>query len=304
MTSAVNFTAGVVPIPLFNPHTTAAEMRSSSFNGFLSKPPSSCDRSQWLGSPSAKWQNRKLPGGQCRSTQLHQTVSWSREEKKTARFQESRLVDLLGGKENINSVVAPMAARKKPPPIMPAVMTPVGPSDLMTAFFRERIIFIGSPVNGQVAQRVISQLMMLAALDEEQEIKIYINCPGGSTYSVMAIYDCMAWIKPDISTVAFGLAASQGAILLAGGTKGKRFAMPNARIMIHQPQGGCGGTSDDVRRQVNEMVSSRDKLDKMFASFTGQPLELVQMVTDRDRFFSAAEAVEFGLIDGVIETEF
>lgn len=187
---------------------------------------------------------------------------------------------------------------------MPAVLTPFGPSDLMSAFFRERIIFIGQPINGQVAQRVISQLMMLAALDEEQEIKIYLNCPGGSTYSVLAIYDCMSWVKPPISTVAFGLAASQGALLLAGATKGRRFAMPNARIMIHQPQGGCGGTSDDVRRQVNEVVSSRDKLDKMFAAFTGQPLERIQLITDRDRFFSASEAVEFGLIDGVIETEY
>lgn len=183
-------------------------------------------------------------------------------------------------------------------------MTPAGPADLMTAFFQNRIIFIGQAVNGQVAQRVISQLMTLAAVDEEEDIKIYINCPGGSTYSILAIYDCMAWIKPDVSTVAFGLAGSQGALLLAAGTKGKRFAMPNSRIMIHQPQGGCGGTSEDVRRQVNEVMSSRDKLDKMFSAFTGQPLERVQKFTDRDRYFSAAEAVEFGLIDGLIETEY
>lgn len=151
---------------------------------------------------------------------------------------------------------------------------------------------------------MISQLLTLANIDENEEIKMYINCSGGSTYSVLAVYDCMAWIKPDISTVAFGLAASQGALILAGGTKGKRFAMPNARIMIHQPQGGCGGTAEDVRRQVNEVVASRDKLDKMYSAFTGQPLDVVQKYTDRDRFFSAAEAMEFGLIDGVIETEY
>eukprot|EP00850_Spirogloea_muscicola_P014567 SM000105S13912 [mRNA] locus=s105:421646:423877:- [translate_table: standard] len=217
---------------------------------------------------------------------------------------------------------------------MPAVMTPGGPADLMTAFFKNRIVFVGQAVNAAVAQRVISQLLSLAAIDDTQDIKVrhplaatatnalgptallcslnvtwpgvsmYINCPGGSTYSILAIYDCMAWIKPDVSTVCFGLAASQGALLLAGGAKGKRFAMPNARIMIHQPQGGCGGTVDDVRRQVNEVMSSRDKIDKMYAAFTGQPLERVQKFTERDRFFSSAEAQEFGLIDGIIETEY
>lgn len=219
-------------------------------------------------------------------------------------YDSSVAYDSFGLSTGSEGVVIPRAARRKAPPIMPAVMTPGGPSDLVSAFFRNRIIFIGSPINGQVAQRVISQLMTLATIDEEEDIKIYINCPGGSTYSVLAVYDCMAWVKPDISTVAFGLAASQGSLILAGGTKGKRFAMPNARIMIHQPQGGCGGTALDVRRQVNEVVSSRDKLDKMFSAFTGQPIEVIQKYTDRDRFFSAAEAVEFGLIDGVIETEY
>eukprot|EP00246_Nothoceros_aenigmaticus_P004015 TRINITY_DN152_c0_g1_i1.p1 TRINITY_DN152_c0_g1~~TRINITY_DN152_c0_g1_i1.p1 ORF type:complete len:273 (+),score=31.63 TRINITY_DN152_c0_g1_i1:252-1070(+) len=196
------------------------------------------------------------------------------------------------------------AAKKGAPPIMPAVLTASGPTDLTSLMFRNRIIFLGSQVNSQVAQRVISQLLTLAAIDEDEDIKLYINCPGGSTYSVLAIYDCMAWIKPKISTVCFGVAASQGALLLAGGEHGKRFAMPNARIMIHQPQGGCGGTMDDVRRQVNEVMSSRDKIDKMYAAFTGQPVERVQKFTDRDRFFSASEAMEFGLIDGLLETEY
>ncbi|KAK4407338.1 ATP-dependent Clp protease proteolytic subunit, chloroplastic [Sesamum angolense] len=156
-------------------------------------------------------------------------------------------------------------AKKGNPPIMPAVMTPGGPLDLST---------------------------------------MYLNCPGGSTYSVLAIYDCMSWIKPKVGTVCFGVAASQGALLLAGGEKGMRYAMPNARIMIHQPQSGCGGHVEDVRRQVNEAVQSRHKIDKMYAAFTGQPLEKVQQFTERDRFLSVSEAMEFGLIDGVLETEY
>ncbi|KAG8500383.1 hypothetical protein CXB51_004442 [Gossypium anomalum] len=207
-------------------------------------------------------------------------------------------------------------ARKGNPPVMPAVMTPGGPLDLSTVLFRNRIIFIGQPVNSQVAQRVITQLVTLAAIDENADILVYLNCPGGSTYSVLAIYDCMSWIKPKVGTVCFGVAASQGALLLAGGEKGMRYAMPNARIMIHQPQSGCGGHVEDVRRQVNEAVQSRHvissflyfaifrKIDKMYAAFTGQPLEKVQQYTERDRFLSVSEAMEFGLIDGVLETEY
>ncbi|KAF7840930.1 ATP-dependent Clp protease proteolytic subunit 6, chloroplastic [Senna tora] len=195
-------------------------------------------------------------------------------------------------------------ARKGNPPIMPAVMTPGGAVDLSSVLFRNRIIFIGQPVNSQVAQRVISQLVTLASIDQKADILVYINCPGGSTYSVLAIYDCMSWIKPKVGTVCFGVAASQGALLLAGGEKGMRYAMPNARIMIHQPQSGCGGHVEDVRRQVNEAVQTRHKIDKMYAAFTGQPLEKVQQYTERDRFLSVSEALEFGLIDGVLETEY
>lgn len=195
-------------------------------------------------------------------------------------------------------------ARKGNPPIMPAVMTPGGPLDLSSVLFRNRIIFIGQPINSAVAQRVISQLVTLATIDEDSDILMYLNCPGGSTYSVLAIYDCMSWIKPKVGTVCFGVAASQGALLLAGGEKGMRYAMPNARIMIHQPQSGCGGHVEDVRRQVNEAVQSRHKIDKMYAAFTGQPLEKVQQYTERDRFLSVSEAMEFGLIDGVLETEY
>ncbi|KAK7257932.1 hypothetical protein RIF29_32265 [Crotalaria pallida] len=195
-------------------------------------------------------------------------------------------------------------AKKGNPPITPAVMTPAGPLDLSSVLFRNRIIFIGQPINSQVAQRVISQLVTLATIDANADILVYINCPGGSTYSVLAIYDCMSWIKPKVGTVCFGVAASQGALLLAGGEKGMRYAMPNARIMIHQPQSGCGGHVEDVRRQVNEAVQSRHKIDKMYSAFTGQPVEKVQQYTERDRFLSVSEALEFGLIDGVLETEY
>ncbi|VVA91018.1 unnamed protein product [Arabis nemorensis] len=195
-------------------------------------------------------------------------------------------------------------AKKGNPPVMPSVMTPGGPLDLSSVLFRNRIIFIGQPINAQVAQRVISQLVTLASIDDKSDILVYLNCPGGSTYSVLAIYDCMSWIKPKVGTVAFGVAASQGALLLAGGEKGMRYAMPNTRVMIHQPQTGCGGHVEDVRRQVNEAIESRQKIDKMYAAFTGQPLEKVQQYTERDRFLSASEALEFGLIDGLLETEY
>ncbi|WCJ41637.1 ATP-dependent Clp protease proteolytic subunit [Euphorbia peplus] len=173
-------------------------------------------------------------------------------------------------------------AKKGNPPIMPAVMTPGGPLDLSSVLFRNRIIFIGQPINSQVAQRVISQLVTLATVDENADILI----------------------KPKVGTVCFGVAASQGALLLSAGEKGMRYPMPNARIMIHQPQGGCGGHVEDVRCQVNEAVQSRHKIDKMYSIFTGQPLEKVQVYTERDRFLSTSEAMEFGLIDGILETEY
>ncbi|XP_076897529.1 ATP-dependent Clp protease proteolytic subunit 6, chloroplastic-like [Bidens hawaiensis] len=203
-----------------------------------------------------------------------------------------------------SSYIPILAKKEAPPPMMPAVLTPGGPLDLSTVLFRNRIIFVGQPVNSQVAQRVISQLVTLATIDENADILMYVNCPGGSTYSVLAIYDCMSWIKPKVGTVCFGVAASEGALLLAGGEKGMRYAMPNARIMIHQPQSGCGGHVEDVRRQVNEAVQNRHKIDMMYAAFTGQPLEKVQQYTERDRFLSVSESLEFGLIDGILETEY
>ncbi|XP_058760259.1 ATP-dependent Clp protease proteolytic subunit 6, chloroplastic-like [Vicia villosa] len=195
-------------------------------------------------------------------------------------------------------------AKNGNPPISPAVVTPGGAIDLSSVLFRNRIIFIGQPINAQVAQRVISQLVTLATIDPEADILMYINCPGGSTYSVLAIYDCMSWIKPKVGTICFGVAASQATLLLAGGEKGMRYSMPNSRIMMSQPQCGFGGHPEAVRRLVNEAVISRNKMDQMFSAFTGQTLEKVQEYTERDSFLSASEALELGLIDGVLETEY
>ncbi|AQK75904.1 uncharacterized LOC100272787 [Zea mays] len=197
-----------------------------------------------------------------------------------------------------------VASENENPPLMPAIMTPGGALDLATVLLGNRIIFIGQYINSQVAQRVISQLVTLAAIDEEADILIYLNCPGGSLYSILAIYDCMSWIKPKVGTVCFGVVASQAAIILAGGEKGMRYAMPNARVMIHQPQGGSEGNVEEVRRQVGETIYARDKVDKMFAAFTGQPLDMVQQWTERDRFMSSSEAMDFGLLDALLETRY
>lgn len=196
------------------------------------------------------------------------------------------------------------SSKAENPPLMPAIMTPSGPLDLETVLLGNRVIFIGQYINSQVAQRVISQLVTLAAIDEEADILIYLNCPGGSLYSILAIYDCMSWIKPKVGTVGFGVVASQAAIILAGGEKGMRYAMPNARVMIHQPQGGSEGNVEEVRRQVGETIYARDKVDKMFAAFTGQPLDMVQQWTERDRFMSSSEAMDFGLVDMLLETRY
>ncbi|KAH7850973.1 hypothetical protein Vadar_005352 [Vaccinium darrowii] len=190
------------------------------------------------------------------------------------------------------------------PPMMPAVMTPVGPVDLSAILFRNRTIFIGEHVNSMVAQRVISQLVTLASIDENADIWVYMNSYGGNPYSVFAIYDCMSWIKPKVGTVCFGMAASHATLILAGGEKGMRYSMPNSRIMIQQSRGQCGGDVNDVKRQVDETIYTKNKIDKMYAALTGQPLDLIQTYTHRDRYFSAAEAVDFGLIDGLMKTAY
>ncbi|KAG5547927.1 hypothetical protein RHGRI_013567 [Rhododendron griersonianum] len=184
---------------------------------------------------------------------------------------------------------------------MPAVMTPLGPVDLSVVLFRNRTIFIGDYIDAMLAEGVISQLVTLAAIDDA-DIWVFLNSVGGDPYSVFAIYDCMSWVKPKVGTVCFGMAASHATLVLAGGEKGMRYSMPNARIMIHQPRGAMGGDFLELKTQVNETVYTKNKIDLMYAAFTGQPLDLIQTYTEKDRYFSAAEAADFGLIDGLMET--
>lgn len=174
--------------------------------------------------------------------------------------------------------------------------------DIYSRLLKDRIIFLGTAINDQVANSVVAQLLFLAAEDPEKDISIYINSPGGSITSGMAIYDTMQFIKPDVSTICVGMAASMGAFLLTAGAPGKRFALPNSEIMIHQPLGGAQGQASDIQIAANRILRMRDHLNKILADRTGQPLEKIERDTDRDNFMSAQEAKEYGIIDEVIES--
>jgi len=172
--------------------------------------------------------------------------------------------------------------------------------DIYSRLLRERIIFLGEPVTSESANRVVAQLLFLEAEDPEKDIFLYINSPGGSVYDGLGIFDTMQHIKPDVQTVCVGLAASMGAFLLCAGTKGKRFALPNSRVMIHQPLGGFQGQASDIAIHAREILSIKDKLNRIMAEHTGQPLERIEKDTDRDNFLSSTEAMEYGLIDKVL----
>jgi ATP-dependent Clp protease protease subunit len=173
--------------------------------------------------------------------------------------------------------------------------------DIYSRLLKDRIIFLGSPINDAVANSVIAQMLFLAADDPEKDISLYINSPGGSITAGMAIYDTMQFIKPDVSTICVGLAASMGAFLLAAGAKGKRFALPNSEVMIHQPLGGAEGQASDIEIRARRILKMRDKLNRILAERTGQPLEKIEKDTDRDNFMDAETAREYGLVDKVIE---
>ncbi|KEO81151.1 ATP-dependent Clp endopeptidase proteolytic subunit ClpP [Tumebacillus flagellatus] len=173
--------------------------------------------------------------------------------------------------------------------------------DIYSRLLKDRIIFIGTPIDDMVANVAVAQLLFLAAEDPEKDIHLYINSPGGSVTAGMAIYDTMQYIKPDVSTICIGLAASMGAFLLNAGAKGKRYALPNAEIMIHQPLGGARGQASDIKIHADWILKTREKLNQIMAERTGQPLERIERDTDRDNFMSAAEAKDYGLIDSVIE---
>lgn len=174
--------------------------------------------------------------------------------------------------------------------------------DIYSRLLKDRIIFLGSPIDDDVANLVIAQLLFLAAEDPEKDIHLYINSPGGSVTAGMGIYDTMQYIKPDVSTICVGLAASMGAFLLAAGAKGKRFALPNSEVMIHQPLGGVRGQAADIKIHADWIIRTRQKLNEILSERTGQPLEKIERDTDRDNFMSAEEALEYGLIDKVITT--
>jgi ATP-dependent Clp protease protease subunit len=165
---------------------------------------------------------------------------------------------------------------------------------------KERIIFLGSEVNDQVANRICAQMLLLAAEDEERDIWLYINSPGGSVYSGMAIYDIMQFVTNDVATVAMGMAASMGQLLLCAGAAGKRMALPHARIMMHQPSGGIGGTASDIAIQAEQMLYTKRMFQERVSFHTGQSLEQIESDSDRDRWFTAEEARDYGFIDKVI----
>jgi len=172
--------------------------------------------------------------------------------------------------------------------------------DIFSRLLKDRIVFIGTPIDDNVANLVIAQMLFLQMEDVNKEINIYINCPGGSVTAGLAIYDTIQFVKPDVATYCVGQAASMGALLLCAGTKGKRFALPNSRIMIHQPWGGIQGAAEDISRHAKEILKLRDQINEIFSSHTGQPLEKIQKDSDRDFFMSAEEAKEYKLVDEVI----
>lgn len=172
--------------------------------------------------------------------------------------------------------------------------------DIYSRLLKDRIIFIGEQIDEHIASLVVAQLLFLEAEDPEKDICIYINSPGGSVTAGMAIYDTMQYIKPDISTICVGMAASMGAFLLSSGTKGKRYALPNAEIMIHQPLGGVNGQAEDIKIHAEWILKTREKLNRILAENTGQTLDKIEHDTDRDNFMGADEACQYGLIDKVI----
>ena len=173
--------------------------------------------------------------------------------------------------------------------------------DIYSRLLNERIVFLGQAVDDQVANLVVAQLLHLESQDPDKDVSLYINSPGGVVYSGLAIYDTMQFIKCDVQTICFGIAMSMGSLLLAGGATGKRLALPNSRILIHQPSGGYQGQSADIEIHAREILDLRRRLDEIYAKHTGQEYDRVHADMDRDRYFNPEEAVEYGLIDRVIE---
>jgi ATP-dependent Clp protease, protease subunit len=174
--------------------------------------------------------------------------------------------------------------------------------DIYSRLLKDRIIFVGTPIDDMIANLIIAQLLFLQTEDSTKDIHMYVNSPGGSVTAGMAIYDTMQFVKCDVATYCVGMAASMGAILLCAGTKGKRFSLPNSRVMIHQPWGGVNGTAEDISRHAAEILKTRDKINEILVKHTGQPIEKIQKDTDRDFFMSADEAKSYGIVDEVLVT--
>lgn len=190
--------------------------------------------------------------------------------------------------------------------VIPIVIEQTGRSerayDIYSRLLKDRIIFLGNPIDDIVANTVIAQILFLQTEDPDKDMHLYINSPGGLVSAGLAIYDTMQYVKPDICTYCIGQAASMGALLLTAGTRGKRFALPHARIMLHQPMGGFQGQATDIEIHAKEILRMKDTLNRIFASHTGQSLEKIQADTDRDFFMSGGEAKEYGIVDNVIDT--
>ncbi|AZN40642.1 ATP-dependent Clp endopeptidase proteolytic subunit ClpP [Paenibacillus albus] len=175
--------------------------------------------------------------------------------------------------------------------------------DIYSRLLKDRIVMVSGEIEDQMANSIVAQLLFLAADDPDKDIHLYINSPGGSVTAGFSIYDTMQFIKPDVSTICTGFAASFGAILLAGGAKGKRFVLPNSEVMIHQPLGGARGQASDIQIHASWILKTREKINKLLASHTGQTVEQIERDSDRDRFMSASDAVAYGIVDRVIEQQ-
>jgi ATP-dependent Clp protease, protease subunit len=173
--------------------------------------------------------------------------------------------------------------------------------DIYSRLLGERVVFLGQPIDDEIANLIVAQIIHLESEDPDKDISLYINCPGGQVYAGLAIYDAMQFVRPDVRTICYGIGMSMGALLLAGGAKGKRMALPNSRILIHQPSGGFEGVAADIEIHARETLDLRDRLDHIYAVHTGKSKKQVHSDMERDRFFDPAEATEYGLIDRVIE---
>jgi ATP-dependent Clp protease protease subunit len=196
--------------------------------------------------------------------------------------------------------------KEKNMPLIPYVIEQTGQGersyDIYSRLLKDRIVFLGEEINDALASSVIAQLLFLEAEDNSKDVNMYINSPGGSVSAGFAIYDTMQYIKPDVSTICVGMAASMGSFLLTAGAKGKRFALPNAEILIHQPLGGVQGQAEDIKIHAEHIIKTREKLNRILSDRTGQPQERIAIDTDRDNFMTAEQAVDYGLIDKVVSS--